>query len=63
MRALKVLNTIALAIPLTFLLLSLIDANFLFYVAFSTMVTGFIQVMTGVFFWHEFPENIFIKIY
>ena len=63
MKGLKILNTIALAIPLTFALLSSIDESFLFYAVISTIATGFIQLMTGAFFWHEFPKNTFIKIY
>lgn len=62
MKALKVLNTIALAIPLTFALLSSIDESFLFYAVISTMATGFIQVMTGVFYWKEYPNSILIRV-
>lgn len=63
MRALKVLNSIALLIPLTFTFLSIFDEELLFFAAISTMATGFIQVLTAIFFWIEFPTNYAIKIY
>ena len=63
MRALKVLNTIAIGIPITLGLLGLISDTFFFYAMISTMATGFIQIMTGIYFWAEYPKNNFIKIY
>ena len=63
MKALKALNTIALAIPLGFALLSIIDQDLLLTALVSTMATGFIQVMAAIFFWYEYPKSIYIKIY
>jgi hypothetical protein len=63
MKALKVLNTIALAIPISIGLLGFIKKEYLILAVVSTMTTGFIQVMAGIFFWYEFPKNNFIKIY
>ncbi|WP_162126344.1 hypothetical protein [Flavobacterium phycosphaerae] len=63
MKALKVLNTIALAIPLSLGLLGFINETFFIYGLISTMATGFIQLMTGLFFWHEYPKSIAIKVY
>jgi hypothetical protein len=63
MRALKVLNTIAIGIPIILLLSSIFDNGFLFYAALSTMATGFIQILTGFFYWNEFPKSKAIKIY
>lgn len=63
MRAIKALNTIALAIPLMIGLFGIVDESCLIYAAFSTMATGFIQVMVGLFFWTERPRHIPIIIY
>ena len=63
MKAIKVLNTIALAIPMFFLLVSIFDESFSFIALVSTMATGFIQVVCGVLYWFYFPKNIYIKIY
>lgn len=63
MSALKILNSIAIGIPIFFALLSIIDDDFLMTVLFSTMATGFLQVVTGFIFWYKYPENIAIKIY
>ncbi|MEO0046424.1 MAG: hypothetical protein RL705_1615 [Bacteroidota bacterium] len=63
MKALKVLNTIALAIPISFALLSIIDEELIITALVSTMATGFIQVLAGIFFWYEYPKNITIKVY
>ena len=63
MKALKVLNTVALAIPVSLGLLGIANESFFIYALVSTMATGFIQVMTGIFFWREYPTSIHIKIY
>lgn len=63
MKALKALNTSALAIPLGIGLFGIIDDSCLIYAAVSTMATGFIQVMVGFFFWSERPKSIPIMIY
>ena len=63
MKALKVLNTIALAIPISIALVSIIDQDLIFIALVSTMATGFIQVMAGIFFWQEYPKSIPIKVY
>ncbi len=63
MKALKVLNTIALGIPIVFALLGIIDNDYFITALISTMATGFIQVLTGIFFWYEYPKNKPIKIY
>jgi hypothetical protein len=63
MKGLKALNTIALAIPFLLGLIGIVDDSFFIYALVSTMATGFIQVMTGMFFWWEYPTSIHIKIY
>jgi hypothetical protein len=63
MKALKVLNTIAIGIPISFALLSLINDSYLMTALVSTMATGALQVVTGLLFWQEFPKNRYVKIY
>ncbi|NNT72438.1 hypothetical protein HKT18_09450 [Flavobacterium sp. IMCC34852] len=63
MKGLKVLNTIALAIPISFALLSIVDDGLLIAAVVSTMATGFIQLMASIYFWVEYPKSIHIKIY
>jgi membrane protein DedA with SNARE-associated domain len=63
MKALNVLNTIALAIPVSLGLLGIANESFFIYALVSTMATGFIQLLTGMFFWREYPASSHIKIY
>ncbi len=63
MKALKVLNTIAIGIPITFLLLAIFNQGLLIYAALSTMATGFIQILVGFYYWNEFHKSKAIKIY
>ena len=63
MKGLKVLNTIAIGIPISFALLSLINDSYLMTALVSTMATGFLQIVIGFIFWFEYPKNIAIKIY
>lgn len=63
MKALKVLNTIALGIPISIGLFGFFDEVFIVYAFVSTMATGFIQVMAGFFYWSEYPKSKHIKIY
>lgn len=63
MKALKVLNTIAIGIPILFGVFSIFDESFISVALFSTMATGMIQVVTGLLFWIKFPTNTFIKVY
>lgn len=63
MKALKVLNTIALAIPFIFMFLSIIDDGLLFIALVSTMATGAIQIVVAFLYLFRFPKSIYIKIY
>lgn len=63
MKTLKVLNTIALAIPIVISLFVVIDEMFIIYALFSTMATGAIQLIIGIIYWREYPKSYIIKIY
>lgn len=63
MKVLKVLNTIALAIPSIFVLLSIIDDGLLFIALVSTMATGAIQIVVAFLYLLHFPKSFYIKIY
>lgn len=57
MKTIKTLNTIAIGLPLTLLLLSIIANEMLFFAAYSTMITGAIQVLLGLFLFIKEPTN------
>lgn len=63
MKALKILNTIALAIPFIFVALSIIDDGLLFIALVSTMATGAIQIVVAFLYLFRFRKSIYIKIY
>jgi len=63
MKALKALNTIALAIPISIAALGVFDENFLLIALVLTMVTGFMQVVIGLLFWLEYRNNHYIQLY
>ena len=63
MKALKVLNTIAIGIPFIFVFLSVIDDNLLFIALVSTIATGAIQIIVAFLYLFRFPKSIYIKIY
>lgn len=63
MKAIKVLNTIALAIPISFLLLSIFGEGFLAAALISTIATGAIQIICGILYWYRHPINLHIKLY
>lgn len=63
MKAIKVLNTIALAIPISFLLLSIFSEGFLAAALISTIATGAIQIICGILYWYRHPLSIYIKLY
>lgn len=61
MKAIKVLNTIALGIPIFITLCGLFENGLL--ALLSTMATGLIQIILAFKYWQEYPKNVFIKIY
>ncbi|KAA5531863.1 hypothetical protein [Paenimyroides baculatum] len=67
MKAIKILNTIAVGIPIMLMLIGIIKQDsageFIGYALFSTMFTGFVQVMLGLSLLRKFPENIHYQIY
>lgn len=63
MKAFKILNTIALGIPIFFAIIGFFDSEYFITALVSTMATGFIQILIGIFFWYEYPKNLHIKIY
>lgn len=63
MKGLKVLNTIALALPICLAVLGIFDEDYLLTALLSTMVTGFMQVVIGLLFWLEFRNNRYIQLY
>lgn len=65
MKAIKILNTIAIATPFVFLLMEVIyrDGGFAMFALLSTMFTGFVQVILGIFLMIRFPKNIHYKSY
>ena len=63
MKALKNLNTFALLLPLGIGLLGVIDESMLLIACLSTMITGLIQVLIGLFFWFLQKKNTYILIY
>ena len=59
----KILNTIAIGIPFFILLFGIIYEGAIILAAISTMITGLLQIIVGIFFWKNHKENIHIKIY
>ena len=63
MKTIKYLNTIAIGIPLALAFLSLIDNGLMIITAYSTMITGLLQIIIGIVFWFKHKENSHIKVY
>ncbi|MBM6500658.1 hypothetical protein [Flavobacterium macrobrachii] len=63
MNILKVLNTIALSIPLFIASFAIFNESALIIAAISTIGTGIIQLLTGIYYWKEYRKSIHIKIY
>ena len=63
MKFLKILNTVALTIPLVIAMIGFISEEYFILSLVSTMATGFPQLIAGIFYWYEFPKSIPIKIY
>jgi len=63
MKILKVLNTIALGIPLVIGLLGFINELFFIYALFSTVLTGLIQVSIAIYLATFRPKNNYIIAY
>lgn len=63
MNFLKVLNTVAIMIPLLFVIVGLFITDLLGLAMISTILTGIIQLIIGVSYFIKFPKNNDIKIY
>ncbi|WKW46155.1 hypothetical protein P3875_10245 [Myroides sp. JBRI-B21084] len=66
MKAIKIINTIVVALPLLLSLTDYLlahDGAFLFYALLFTMVTGAVQVILGVILAIKFQDNIHYKVY
>ncbi|SRR5690606_20581587 len=65
MKAIKIINTIAVGTPFALLLMEVIfrDGGFALFALLSTMFTGFVQVVLGLFLLIKFPRNSHYKIY
>jgi len=63
MENLKLTNSIAIIIPLFLGVLGIIEPISLYFAAYSTMLTGLLQIIVGIIFWTKHKENIYIKIY
>lgn len=63
MNFLKVLNTVAIMIPLLFVIVGLFIPDLLGLAMISKIITGLIQIIVGVSYFIKFPKNSDIKIY
>lgn len=63
MRNLKIVNAIAIGLPLTLALLGIINNGFLYYAALSIAITGLTQLILAVIYWVKKPASKLIKIY
>ena len=63
MENLKLTNLIAIIIPLFLGILGIVEPISLYIAAYSTMLTGFLQIIVGIIFWNKYKENIHIRIY
>ncbi|MBE0391985.1 hypothetical protein [Flavobacterium sp. PL002] len=63
MNFLKVLNTVAIMIPLLFVIVGLFITDLLALAMISTILTGIIQLIIGISYFMKFPKNNDIKIY
>lgn len=63
MKILKLVNSIAIAIPIFFLLYGFIDETGFYLSAYSMIITGFLQLIIGLIFWLKFKNDLNIKIY
>lgn len=64
MKAIKIINTIAIATPFALFLIDLVvQGGFSIFALLSIMFTGFVQVILGLFLMIRFPQNIHYKSY
>jgi hypothetical protein len=63
MKNLKITNAIAIAIPIILFLYGFIEETGFYLSAYSTILTGLIQLIIGIIFWIKYNSNLHIKIY
>jgi hypothetical protein len=67
MKNLKIINSIAIGLPITLLILALTindsAGDYISYALFSTMISGFIQVILGLFLLFNNLRNKYLQIY
>lgn len=63
MKDLKTTNTIAILIPLVLFVIGFIEEGFFYLAAYSTILTGLIQITIGLIYLKKEKENPYIKIY
>lgn len=63
MKTIKQINSIAIAIPLLLLIYGFIDETGFYLSAYSTMLTGLLQIIIGLLYWYKYKNDINIKIY
>lgn len=63
MNDLKNTNSIALSIPILLLMLSVFEGGFIIIAAYSTMITGFLQVLIALIALYRNKKNIYIITY
>ena len=63
MKNLKTTNFIAIGIPILLLVYGFIDETGFYLSAYSTMLTGFTQIIIGLIYWFKFKNDLNIKIY
>lgn len=65
MKAIKIINTIAVGTPFVLFLIDLViqDGAFSMFALLSTMFTGFVQVILGIILAIKLHNNIYFKIY
>ncbi|WP_026710351.1 hypothetical protein [Flavobacterium filum] len=63
MKYLKILNTVAIGIPIVLAFLGIFDEGMLMYAFVSTMATGFIQVILGLVLLIKNPKNWYFISY
>ena len=64
MKAIKIINTIAIGTPPALFLIDLVvQGGFSIFALLSTMFTGFVQIVLGLFLMIRFPNNRYYQIY
>ena len=63
LKVLRILNLIAIGIPIFLCLLAIVDEGFLYYGLISTMITGGLQICIALGYWFFNKKDAFIIAY